>query len=169
MIRQLMRKYWMRRTPPKIQTEVLFYGDRHISRIDDRGRIYVPVSIVRGRTPGREERGFLESDLLYFRRENYGVYVTLLTPDMEEFYVRLPYNDSWRSIFFEGNFAILKKIGTNGRHGERITLDIRLAGIDVKIEPNGDYFKVLLYPSDLRRLNWGSFLFTRNNIKERLE
>ncbi len=170
MITQLMRKYWMRKTPPIRQTEVLFYGDNHVSRIDDRGRLYVPVSMAHGRTSGRVEEGLLENDTLYVRREVYGIYVTLLTQEMENYYVSLPYDDPWRKTFFRGNFVALKKPTQNGRgHSKRMGLDIRLSGMEVIVEPNGDFFKILLMGEDLTRLDWANFTFARNALREREE
>jgi hypothetical protein len=137
------------------QNKVIFYGDNYSLSTDHKGRVTIPQEMVRGRDE-RIDEGIFDGDPFYIRKEDYGLYVTFLSDELENHFLDLPENSLDRRRFFQGAVNYIDKYDRRSST-KRLTLDGKLDKINVILEPNGDFFKVLINKENKSNLDWGNF------------
>ncbi|MAF50585.1 MAG: hypothetical protein CMH64_00680 [Nanoarchaeota archaeon] len=139
----------------EVDYDVVFYGDEYFTKTD-KGRVYVPLSMVR-RRDDKGLRGLVNDDPIHLTVEDYGMRLIHLSDDVERYYLGLDENSLDRQRFFSGRITHVNMNNTSTRVG----LDSRLGRMDVTLQPNGHYLRVLLSEEDKERLNWGEFAFNQ--------
>ena len=156
----------------ELQNEVVFTGT-YPARTDDNGRLWIPKSMSCNPGDLEVQVDLVVGRIIYLRKEDYGLYATLVTPGLYQYFFEKEDNDGERADFFgNGKFATIRNSGgdiDNG--GRRITLGKALANLDMRVVGQAHFFKLIPDEEGLKDkgLVWRDFELFSRSYKEHEE